>query len=293
MARERTRTKIRTGRAQQTGQQAGSRAVARPQKDLRSSVQSLAKGFRVLESFSAGAEEMTLSEVAAASDLDPGTTFRMLNTLVTLGYVARVPNTKRFMLTLKVLDLGFNAIGRKDLRAMVRPTLRTLVDEVSEAASFGVLEGGDVLYIERVRAGFTRLGVDIRIGTRIPAAVSTIGRVILAFLPPDRFEAALAAKSVNDLVVAPQIDPRRLLAALQRIRSDGFLIEDSAITSGLCVVAMPVLDSDGHALGAISIAAPNVRASLDELRKRALPPLRLAVGNTARALEAGGSTAGG
>lgn len=260
--------------------------------DQRSSVQSLAKGFRILESFSDDADEMTLSEVAQAAGLDPGTTYRMLNTLVALGYVAKVPDSKRFTLTLKVLDLGFHAIGRKELRAMLRPTLRTLVDEVSEAASFGVLDGSDVLYIERVRAGFTRLGVDIRLGTRIPAAVSTIGQAILAFLPPDRLKATLDQPSSSERAMAPGFKRADLLAKLGRIRRDGFVVEDSQLTAGLRVIAMPVLDPDGLALGAISVAAPSVHASLVDLRKRALGPLRTATRTTARALEAGGSTAG-
>jgi IclR family pca regulon transcriptional regulator len=260
-------------------------------RDQRNSVQSLAKGFRVLESFASGAEEMTLSEIADASDLDPGTTFRMLNTLVALGYVSRVPDSRRFALALKVLDLGFHAIGRKDLRAMVRPMLRSLVDEVSEAASFGVLEGGDVLYIERVRAGFTRLGVDIRIGARIPAGISVIGQAILAFLPEPRLKAALEAQPAQENFVIAPVTRTRLLPKLERIRASGFVLEDSTISTGLRVLAMPVLDPDGFALGAISIAAPAVRASADDLRKRALEPLRVAVRNTARALEASGSTA--
>lgn len=258
--------------------------------DLRSSVQSLAKGFRVLECFSTGAEEMTLSEVAEAAHLDPGTTYRMLNTLVALGYVQRVPGTKRFTLGLKVLDLGFHAIGRKDLRSVVRPTLRSLVDEVSEAASFGVLEGGDVLYIERVRAGFTRLGVDIRIGTRIPAGISAIGQAILAFLPQDRLTSALDAIPAQQWTNTPQIPRGRLLQKLQRIRSDGYIIEDSGVTAGICVLSMPVLDPDGQAVGAISIAAPTVCASVTELKKRGLGPLKAAVRDTARALEAAGTT---
>jgi IclR family pca regulon transcriptional regulator len=254
-------------------------------------VQSLAKGFRVLESFSRAAEEMTLSEVADAAGLDPGTTFRMLNTLVSLGYVARVPDSKRFTLTLKVLDLGFHAIGRKDLRSMVRPTLRTLVDEVSEAASFGVLEGGDVLYIERVRAGYTRIGVDIRIGTRIPARISVIGHAILAFLPPGRRKAALEAHSKAEGLLVPQMTRARLLAKLERIRTDGYALDESFITAGLRVIAMPVLDPDGMAVGAISIAAPTVRSTASDLVGRALVPLRVATLDTARALEASGGTA--
>jgi IclR family pca regulon transcriptional regulator len=78
---------------------------------LRNTVQSLAKGFKIMEAFSAENEEMTLSEIALRSGLDPGTSFRMLNTLVDLGYVTKVPDSRRFTLTLKVLDLGFHAIA--------------------------------------------------------------------------------------------------------------------------------------------------------------------------------------
>ena len=137
----------------------------------KSSVQSLAKAFKVLEAVAGAEVEMTLSETAVAAGLDPGTTHRMLRTLVELGYVAR-GDDKRFSLTLKVLDLGFRAIGRRDMRVIARPILRSLVGEVSEAASLGVLSGGDILYVERMRAGITRLGVDIRVGTLIPAATS-------------------------------------------------------------------------------------------------------------------------
>ena len=110
----------------------------------KSVVQSLAKGFKVLEVFSDDIEDLTLSEVAELASLDSGTTFRLLNTLVDLGYVQRDPRSRRFALTLKVLDLGFNAIGRRDIRAVARPVLRRLVGSVGEAVSFAVLEGTDV-----------------------------------------------------------------------------------------------------------------------------------------------------
>ena len=151
--------------------------------EQRSLVNSLTKGLRVLEAFTAERPELTLSEVAALAKLDPGTTFRMLNTLVMAGDVSRIPDSKRFRLTLKVTDLGLHAIGRADLREIARPILRSLVGEVNEAASLGVLDGADILYIERVRAGLTRIGVDIRIGTTIPAVCSTIGEAMLAYLP--------------------------------------------------------------------------------------------------------------
>src|SRR5450432_3705151 len=106
------------------------RQVREPDR-LRSTVQSLAKGFRLLEAFGPECEEPTLSELALTAALDPGTTYRMLNTLIDLGYIDRVPDSRRFRLTLKVLDLGFHAIAHRDLRSIVRPVLRTLVNGTS------------------------------------------------------------------------------------------------------------------------------------------------------------------
>ena len=271
---------------------ASARAAHAPRpdaKEAKSSVQSLAKGFRVLEAFTAEVEELTLSEVADLARLDAGTAFRMLNTLVGLGYIARVPDTKRFRLTLKVLDLGFNAIAHKDQRALVRPVLQSLVDDISEAASFGVLEGGDVLYIERVRAGFTRLGVDIRVGTTIPAATSAIGAAILAFVPPETLARTLATAPRHPLAV-PTPGPTALASILDGVRSRGFILQESRISSGLNILATPVLDPDGHAVGAVSVAAPMIRASTADMQTRTLAHVLAAAKDIARALQTSGST---
>jgi IclR family pca regulon transcriptional regulator len=213
----------------------------------------------------------------------------MLNTLVDLGYVARVPDSRRFSLTLKVLDLGFHAIAHKDLRDIVRPVLRALVNDTSEAASFAVLNGAEALYIERVRAGIARLGVDIRIGTTVPAHQTIIGHTMLAFLPP------------ADLARLSKIPPRQTISALNKIgwadigasladiRQKGYALRDSTLSEGLRILGVPVLDPDGLAIGAISVAAPAARISDYEFRKRALKSARAAARDIARALEAGGS----
>ncbi|AQY65582.1 IclR family transcriptional regulator [Pseudomonas veronii] len=256
-------------------------------KNQRSTVQSLAKGFRVLEAFTAESDELTLSQIADKADLDPGTTYRMLNTLVDLGYVSRIPESKRFSLTLKILNLGFHAIAHTDLRSLVRPVLRGLVSETSEAASFAVLQGADVLYLERVRAGITRLGVDIRIGTTVPACQTAIGQSILAFLSEQevaRIEALTPAMPFISKTLA-----KPLSEVLEQIRKDGYLITDSLFAEGLRILAVPVLDIDGFPVGAISIAAPAVRCSIEELERRALALTMVAAKNIGRALQASGS----
>jgi IclR family pca regulon transcriptional regulator len=258
-------------------------------EDQRSLVHSLSKGLRVLEAFTAECSEMTLSEVARAAAIDPGTAFRMLNTLVMLGYVARVPDSKRYRLTLKVADLGFHAIGRSDLRELARPILRSLVGEISEAASLGVLDGADVVYVERVRAGVTRLGVDIRIGTLIPAATGIIGHAILAFLPPRERERTLGtAPRRSHTAIQPMTGPE-LERTLETVRQQGYALQDSLFGNGLRVLAVPVLDADGYPVASISVAAPVVRMPLEEFRARALEPVRNAARDIARAVQASGT----
>ncbi len=254
----------------------------------KSVVQSLAKGFKVLEVFSNDLEDLTLSEVAELASLDAGTTFRLLNTLVDLGYVQRDARSRRFALTLKVLDLGFNAIGRRDIRAIARPVLRRLVGSVGEAVSFAVLEGTDVLYIERVRAGLVRLGVDIRIGTAIPAHISVIGQSILAFLP----DAELAAYKAASKAVHHDFRDKRsiedVLPTLTVAREQGYLLGPSTLTEGLSLLAVPVLDCDGLPMGAVSVAAPTTRRPVEALAE-AIETTKATAHEIARAIEAGGS----
>lgn len=257
--------------------------------DSRNLVNSLAKGLRVLESFTAERPELTLSEVAGLAKIDPGTAFRMLNTLVMAGYVARVPDSKRFRLTLKVTDLGFHAIARADLRELARPILRSLVGEVNEAASLGVLDGADILYVERVRAGLTRIGVDIRIGTTIPAFWSTIGEAMLAFLPPDELERVLSLKPRPGVFPHKPMNRGEIESSLKNVRECGYALRDSYFGSGLRVLAMPVLDVDNYPLAAVSVAVPQIQMSSKEFREHALDAVRRAAADIARAIQASGS----
>lgn len=268
---------------------APTRDEAVPDGDSRSLVGSLAKGLRVLEAFTAERPELTLSEVASLAKLDPGTAFRMLNTLVMLGYVARVPESRRFRLTLKVTDLGFHAIGGADLREVARPILRSLVDELSEAASLGVLDGGDVVYIDRVRAGLTRIGVDIRIGTTIPAYCSAIGQAILAYLPADELARILAVAPRSGQFPTKPMTKSEIERDLADVREHGMALRDSYFGSGLRILSVPVLDLDNYPVAAVSVAAPALRAPSREFKRRALEPVRRAARDIARIIQASGT----
>jgi IclR family pca regulon transcriptional regulator len=213
----------------------------------------------------------------------------MLNTLVMAGYVSRIPDSKRFRLTLKVTDLGLHAIGRADLREVARPILRSLVGEVNEAASLGVLDGADILYIERVRAGLTRIGVDIRIGTTIPAFWSTIGEAMLAFLPPRELDRVLSLKPRTGSFPHKPMKRDEIEQSLQNVCENGYSLRDSYFGSGLRVLAVPVLDVDKYPLAAVSVAVPQMRMTSREFSTRALDAVQRAANDIARAIQASGA----
>jgi IclR family transcriptional regulator, pca regulon regulatory protein len=232
--------------------------------DDKNTVKSVVKAFAVLQAFRPDASEMVLADVARAASLDNGTAFRLLNTLVSLGYVEKVPGTRRFRLTFKCLDLGFNAIARSDLRSLARPLLRAMVGDRIEAASVGVLDGHEVVYVERIQAGLTRLAVDVRVGYRVPAYSSALGRAIMSRMPVEMQRALLEAAPPRQLTAHTVTEIDRLLAQIAQAKADGFAISDQETVTGLRVIAAPITDIDGVPIAALSAVAPSFGHTLEE-----------------------------
>jgi IclR family pca regulon transcriptional regulator len=269
------------------GRPTGSAKESDKQSD-KNIVASLAKGFRILEAFTAQQPELTLAEAARKAGVDNATAFRFLNTLVQTGYVERVPDARLFRLTTKVLDLGFNAIAHSDLRTQARPILRGLLGEINEAASVGVLDGASVLYIERMQAGLARLGVDTRIGSRVPAYATAIGHAVLAWLPRASQIAILESQPRPQLTATTQTKLDALLARLVDVKRRGYAVSNQETVTGLYVLAAPILDSDGVPLAAISIAAPAIQTSLKDFEAAGAAPIVQAARTLSRALQASG-----
>ena len=256
-------------------------------------VRSLAKGFQILETFTATETEFTQSEISRRTGLDPGTTFRMVQTLLALGYIQKIEDTRRFRLSLKVLDLGFNAVARTDLRAVARPILRALVGSVIEAASLAVLDGAEMVYLERVHAGLARLGVDVRIGTRLPAYSTAMGQAVLAFLPEDTIQRVLKLRKRIKLNPTTPVTIDEINRCLNRVRRQGYAVADPKIIVGLHVLAAPVLDADGQSVAAISAAAPAMNISLKKFVDQTAKPVMHAASEMGKVLQSSGTALSG
>jgi len=246
-------------------------------------VQSLARGLAVIEAFSAERPEMSLSEVAEATGIPRAAARRFLHTLVQLGYA--VTDGRAFRLTPRVLGLGYAYLSSQPLPERITPVLQELSDEVGESASASVLDGADVVYVARVQ---TRriMHIAIGVGTRFPAAATSMGRVLLAGLEPGEAAALLDAHPVPALTPRTLTDPARVLRELQRVREAGWCLVDQELEDGLRSVAVPVHDAAGRVACALNVSLPVTGRDADAATaaERVLPALRAAAERAQAAL---------
>jgi IclR family pca regulon transcriptional regulator len=212
-------------------------------------VQSLARGLAVIRAFGTEHPVMTLSEVAARTDLTRATARRFLHTLVELGYVRT--DGKTFALTAKVLQLGYAYLSGLSLPQIAQPHLEELSLKLGESTSAAVLDGTDIAYIARVT---TRriMTIGITVGTRFPAYATSMGRVLLAHLPSDALRDYLAQADIKALTPRAIGTVPDLLAELETVRAQGWCLLDQELELGLMSVAAPVYD------GPKAVAAVNV-----------------------------------
>ncbi|MEZ7003631.1 IclR family transcriptional regulator C-terminal domain-containing protein [Streptomyces sp. AD55] len=233
-------------------------------------VQSLARGLAIVNAFDAEHPRMTLSEVARATDMAPATARRFLLTLAQLGYVDHEHGVYR--LRARVLDLGYRYLSRLSVRDVAEPHLEQLAAEVRESSSLCVLDGDDIVYAARVPV--TRIiAIAIGVGTRLPAHLTSMGRVLLAGLSEEELEEYLARTTLTAWTSHSLTDPEALRTDLAHVRKQGWSIVDQELEQGLRAVAVPVRTRSGATFAAVNISTHANRTSVEDIRRRLLPPL--------------------
>lgn len=249
------------------------------------SVQALARGLDVIRSFDAEHPSMTLSDVAKRTGLSRATARRFLLTLQELGYVRG--DGKFFELTSKVLQLGYSYLSSATLPQLMEPALEDLSTQVHESASASVLEGNEILYIARVHTrSIMRVGISV--GTRFPAANTSMGRVLLAYQAPGVLKTLLAQGFVPRTGVGIST-LEQLQEELTRIREQGYALVDQELEVGLRSVAVPVFNKDGSIAAAINVSmsvGPQSQMGAQQAAEEVLPALQAAADKVQDALAA-------
>ena len=241
-------------------------------------VQSLSRGLTVLQAFNAEQPAMTLADMARATGLTRATARRLLHTLVTLGYVCTDGRT--FELTPRVLDLGFAYVSSLQLPDIAQPFMEALSDRVHESVSASVLDGTQIVYVARVNTQRI-MGISLAIGSRLPAAWTSMGRVMLAGLTDAQLEEFLERLAFTGLTMQSITDRDALRSEIHTVRTQGYSLIDQELEEGIRSVAAPLRDRRGRTLAAINVGTHAARVTLKELRGVILPDLL----STARSIE--------
>jgi IclR family pca regulon transcriptional regulator len=238
-------------------------------------IEAIARGFDVIKAFEPSRPVLTLSEVATRADLARPTARRVLLTLESLGYVRSANGG--YTLTPRVLELGMTYVQALSLWDVARPHLERLVARTSESSSIAQLDGSDIVYVARVAVP-KLITLAVSIGTRFPAAATSLGKVLLAGLPPEELDRALAEPSRAGVRARWQPERDELDAVLRDVRAKGWALTDEQLAPGIRSVAAPLRDGDGRVVAAMNVTVHAAETSLQTLVEDHLPRLLRAAG---------------
>jgi IclR family pca regulon transcriptional regulator len=238
-------------------------------------IEALARGLDVIRVFQPRQPVMSLAAVAGASGLARPTVRRILLTLEQLGYVRAADGG--FELTPRVLELGMAYVRSRNLWEVARPHMEGLVAQTHESSSIAQLDGSDIVYVARVAVPKI-IALAVTIGTRFPAMPTSLGKVLLAALPPGEAERVLAEPSRSGITARWQPEAADRAAELRMVRARGWSLTDEQLAAGIRSVAAPLRDGDGQVIAAMNVTVHAAETSVETLTGEYLPLLLTAAG---------------
>lgn len=244
-------------------------------------VSALARGISILSAFGTGRSSMNMQELVTATGLSRSAIQRFVHTLTTEGYLRRDERSKRYMPTVKSLAIGLKYLQGNALIDRANPYLHTLSRTCGESTSLSERDDINVVYLARF-PGPQELYLYLPPGSRLPMYCTASGRAILSASPQADTERVIAQSDLRSYTSTTITDPARLREIVEEARQMGFAWGNGEYFHGDINVSAPILGENGEAIGAINIAAPSSRWTIEDA-KRQLGPLVL---ETARAINA-------
>jgi IclR family transcriptional regulator, pca regulon regulatory protein len=234
--------------------------------------QSLERGLAILLAFTPERPWMGIAEIAEELEMSRPTAHRYASTLVALDYLEQGPRRK-YRLGMRAGDPGRSAVSSTSVRKLPSHYLAELRDRSACTASLAVLNGKDIVYVDRARIssqGQSEVAARLGRGSRLPASATAMGRMLLAHLPSQERDKAIAAESPASAEDAAK-ESARLLEELGRIREKGYAIADQLHVAGQRCVAAPLRSRSGDVIAAVEVAAAKSLFSRAQTIERLVP----------------------
>jgi DNA-binding IclR family transcriptional regulator len=215
---------------------------------------------------------MGVTAIAERTGLLPSDVHRIVRSLEHFGYIEQDPETRQYRLGLELLKLGYLVGERLQLREVARPHLRRLACAVRATANLAVFDGHDleVIFVEQVDSP-GELQIRLRIGKRVAAHATSVGKVLLAHLEPGLADRVIERHGMPRFTRRTITNPARLKAELDSVRREGYAMDRAEGLEGAWCIGAPVRDHTGRVAAAISISLLGSQlGSQDEARVIAL-----------------------
>lgn len=232
----------------------------------------------MLESFREAEQLLSLAEISKISGLDKPAAQRCVHTLVQTGYLEKDPQTGRFSLGKKVLDLSFHFLRAHPLVIAATPVLLELRRECGERTNLSLFDGTSVVYAIRLHGKRESPQYSTLIGRRMPTFCSAGGRATLSRLPKEEVKEIIARSDLRPLTNLSLTDPDDIIRKIDEARELGYGFVNGESTAGELVVAAPVIDFSGRPVAAVHIAGSVTKWSAEEFEKTFAPQAMQAAG---------------
>ncbi|NIQ40393.1 MAG: helix-turn-helix domain-containing protein [Proteobacteria bacterium] len=244
-------------------------------------MKSAPKLFSVLESLCIEGDG-GITELSKKLRLGKSSIHRFLSVLTELGYVHKNSANGKYAATLKLFEIGAMVRGRIRLVQLARPYMEKLGRQFHETINLAFPERGDVVYIDKVESVET-LRMDLAIGRRAPGHCTALGKVFLSSLSEEDLHRYFRSQKLIACTERTITSPKELKKQLDRVRTNGFAVDDRELDEGIRCIAAPVKDESGKTIAAISIAGPSVRLTMNRLKSLS-EPLRMVTGDISQKL---------
>lgn len=213
-----------------------------------------------------------LGEISRALGLNKSTAHRFVTTLVNAGYVRRDPADRTYSLTTRIVEVATQVMQRLEIHRVVRPVLEDLAHSVGETVHLGILDGYDLVYIDKVE-GHSPVQMAAKVGSRGVCHSTALGKVLLSVQPEEVWDDYIRDRGLVRRTERTITSRHAFVAELRRVRRQGWAADHVENEEGIRCVGAPVRDQWGTVVAAMSISGWTL--SMTEGRVDDLVPLLL------------------
>jgi IclR family transcriptional regulator, KDG regulon repressor len=227
-------------------------------------IQSVERALKILDLFDEHKSELKITEISEMMGLHKSTVHSLLKTLQVHSYIDQNPEDGKYRLGLKLAERGNLVINNMEIRKTARKYLLDLSTKTGQTVHLGILDGREGVYIDKVEGEQSIIRYS-RIGRRLPLHSTAIGKVLLAYQPPNEIELLLKGYEFQYQTTSTILNEETFLKEIGKVKQQGFAVDDQENEQGVRCAAVPIFNGKGQVLAAISISTLISRVNDEEM----------------------------